>query len=184
MALKTLIDLIDGFLHDRFVSSLVISVLAVKVIIWLVALASGTSGGVLAPLLIFGGAIGWLMGLWLPGGEAGFWALLGMAAMMGGTMRAPLTATFFAVEVTGDFHPLVAVFVASVTAYCVTVLLLKRSMLTEKIDQPFRIAVGCSKRCRVDNDIVFGRVECAIGFIGEFCIGNDAPRLQDNVAQF
>ena len=126
-------DLIDGFLHDRFVSSLVISVLAVKVIIWLVALASGTSGGVLAPLLIFGGAIGWLMGLWLPGGEAGFWALLGMAAMMGGTMRAPLTATFFAVEVTGDFHPLVAVFVASVTAYCVTVLLLKRSMLTEKI---------------------------------------------------
>ncbi|WP_079211093.1 chloride channel protein [Brucella pituitosa] len=126
-------DLIDGFLHNSFVSSVVITVLAVKVIIWLVALSSGTSGGVLAPLLIFGGAIGWLLGLWFPGGDAGFWALLGMAAMMGGTMRAPLTATFFAVEVTGDFQQIVAVFVSSVTAYCVTVLLLKRSMLTEKI---------------------------------------------------
>ncbi len=126
-------DLIDGFLHNRFLSSVVIAVLVVKVMIWLVALASGTSGGVLAPLLIFGGAIGWLLGLWFPGGDAGFWALLGMAAMMGGTMRAPLTSTFFAVEVTGDFRQIVAVFVASVTAYCVTVLLLKRSMLTEKI---------------------------------------------------
>ncbi len=126
-------DLIDGFLHNRFLSSVVISVLIVKLTIWLVALASGTSGGVLAPLLIFGGGTGWLLGLWFPGDDAGFWALLGMAAMMGGTMRAPLTATFFAVEVTGDFKQIVAVFVASVTAYCVTVLLLKRSMLTEKI---------------------------------------------------
>ena len=65
-------------------------ILLVKAVIWLVALASGTSGGVLAPLLILGGALGWLVGPVLPG-EPGFWALLGMAAMMGGTMRAPLT---------------------------------------------------------------------------------------------
>ena len=37
--------------------------------IWIIALASGTSGGVLAPLLIMGGALGWLEGLWLPGGD-------------------------------------------------------------------------------------------------------------------
>ncbi len=80
----------------------VLAVLLVKAGIWLVALSSGTSGGVLAPLLILGRrALGWLVGLVLPG-DPGFWALLGMAAMMGGTMRAPLTGTFFAVELTGD----------------------------------------------------------------------------------
>ncbi len=126
-------DLIDGFLNDKFLATTVLVVLLVKSAIWLCALASGTSGGVLAPLLIFGGAMGWLLGLILPGGEPGFWALLGMAAMMGGTMRAPLTGTFFAVEVTGDFGQIVPVFVATVTAYAVTVLLLKRSILTEKI---------------------------------------------------
>jgi CBS domain-containing protein len=87
---------------------------------------------VLAPLLILGGAMGWLVGLALPGPH-GMWALLGMAAMLGGTMRAPLTATAFAVELTGDIHMLTPLLTATVTAYALTVLLLKRSILTEKI---------------------------------------------------
>lgn len=108
------------------------SILLVKAVIWLVALSSGTSGGVLAPLLILGGAMGWLVGLALPGAP-GFWALLGMAAMLGGTMRAPLTGAVFAVELTGDVRMLPSLLAASVAAYAVTVLLLKRSILTEKI---------------------------------------------------
>ncbi|WP_313465428.1 chloride channel protein, partial [Achromobacter sp.] len=111
----------------------VLLLLVVKVVIWSVALGSGTSGGVLAPLLIFGGALGALATPWLPHADPGFWALLGMAAMMGGTMRAPLTATLFAVELTGDGKALLPVLAASVFAYGVTVLLLKRSILTEKI---------------------------------------------------
>lgn len=111
----------------------VLLLLAVKVAIWSIALGSGTSGGVLAPLLIFGGALGALATPWLPHADPGFWALLGMAAMMGGTMRAPLTATLFAVELTGDGGALLPVLAASVFAYGVTVLLLKRSILTEKI---------------------------------------------------
>ena len=111
----------------------VLLLLVVKVIIWSVALGSGTSGGVLAPLLIFGGALGALATPLLPQADAGFWALLGMAAMMGGTMRAPLTATLFAVELTGDMGALLPVLAACVFAYGVTVLLLKRSILTEKI---------------------------------------------------
>ncbi|MCJ9759972.1 CBS domain-containing protein, partial [Agrobacterium sp. SHOUNA12C] len=71
-------------------------------------------------------------GFVLPG-DPGFWALLGMAAMMGGTMRAPLTGTFFAIELTGDMQALVPLLAATVAAYAVTVLLLKRSILTEKI---------------------------------------------------
>lgn len=125
-------DIIDGLLNSSILPASVLTILLVKAAIWLVALSSGTSGGVLAPLLIFGGALGWLVGLVLPG-DPGFWALLGMAAMMGGTMRAPLTGTFFAVELTGDVSALLPLLAATVAAYAVTVLLLRRSILTEKI---------------------------------------------------
>ena len=125
-------DIIADLLHSRISAGAVLAILLVKAGIWLVALSSGTSGGVLAPLLILGGALGWLLGLVLPG-DPGFWALLGMAAMMGGTMRAPLTGTFFAVELTGDMNALVPLLAATVSAYAVTVLLLRRSILTEKI---------------------------------------------------
>ncbi|CAN7589916.1 chloride channel protein [Rhizobium sp. LjRoot258] len=125
-------DIIADLLSGNIVAKAVVLILVVKTVIWLVALSSGTSGGVLAPLLILGGALGWLMGIVFPG-EPGFWALLGMAAMMGGTMRAPLTGTFFAFEITGDGSTLVPLLVATVAAYAVTVLLLRRSILTEKI---------------------------------------------------
>ncbi|MFS2154875.1 chloride channel protein [Rhizobium sp. Rhizsp42] len=125
-------DIIEDLLHSNVLPAAVLTILAVKVAIWLIALSSGTSGGVLAPLLIFGGAIGWLAGLFLPG-DQGFWALIGMAAMMGGTMRAPLTGTFFAVELTGDLSALLPLLAATVSAYAVTVLVLRRSILTEKI---------------------------------------------------
>ncbi len=125
-------DVIADLLAGHMLARAVLLILVVKSVIWLVALASGTSGGVLAPLLIFGGALGWLAGLILPG-DPGFWALLGMAAMLGGTMRAPLTGALFAVELTGNLHALPGLLTATVTAYAVTVLLLKRSILTEKI---------------------------------------------------
>ncbi len=86
----------------------------------------------LAPLLILGGTAGWMEGLALPGG-ASFWALVGMAAMMGGTMRSPLTGVMFAIELTGNIDMLLPLLAATGAAHAVTVLLLKRSILTEKI---------------------------------------------------
>ena len=125
-------DVIGDLLNGHLVASGVVTILLVKSVIWILALASGTSGGVLAPLLIFGGCAGWLEGQILPG-ESGAWALIGMAAMMGGTMRSPLTGILFAVELTGDVALLGPLLVATGAAYAVTVLLLKRSILTEKI---------------------------------------------------
>lgn len=104
-----------------------------KAVVWVIALSSGTSGGVLAPLLIMGGALGSIEGHIIPFGDAGFWALLGMAAILGGTMRAPLTATLFAVELTGNFHVLPGVLTAATAAFATTVLLMGRSILTERI---------------------------------------------------
>ena len=125
-------DVIGDLLTGHLVMQAVLVILLVKAGIWLIALSSGTSGGVLAPLLILGGALGWLVGLALPG-QPGMWALLGMAAMLGGTMRAPLTGAVFALELTGDLELLAPLLTAAVAAYAVTVLLMKRSILTEKI---------------------------------------------------
>src|SRR5207249_9820172 len=79
------------------------------------------------------GALGALVGPWLPGADPGVWAGLGMGAMMGGTMRAPFTAIAFMVEVTHDINLLPALLIACVAADAVTVLLMKRSILTEKM---------------------------------------------------
>lgn len=106
--------------------------LIVKAVVWLVALGSGTSGGVLAPLLILGGATGYVVGLWLPG-SAGFWAMIGMAGIMSGAMRAPLTGILFAAELTGRFDALPAVIAGACFAYAISVLCMRRSILTEKI---------------------------------------------------
>ena len=126
-------DNIADMLNGRTIATAALTLLVVKAIIWSVALGSGTSGGVLAPLLIMGGAMGAVLGGFLPTADPGFWALLAMSATMGGTMRAPLTATFFAVELTGNTHVLVPLIAACAAAHAVTVLLMKRSILTEKI---------------------------------------------------
>ncbi len=124
---------IADMLSGQMLGVAAVTLLVVKAVIWSVALGSGTSGGVLAPLLIMGGALGAALGGFLPDASPGFWALLAMAAMMGGTMRAPLTSTFFAVELTGNVHAIFPLIVACVTAHAATVLLMKRSILTEKI---------------------------------------------------
>jgi len=126
-------DTIGALLHGTMSDGAATRLLIVKSIIWAVALGSGTSGGVLAPLLIMGGVLGELCGAAFPLGDAPLWALIGMAAMMGGTMRAPLTALVFALELTHDFGAMVPLAIASTTAYATTVLLLKRSILTEKV---------------------------------------------------
>ena len=111
----------------------VLGLILVKGVIWSASLGSGTSGGVLAPLLMMGGALGLIVGRYLPGGDPPLWALVGMAAILGGTMRSPLTGTVFALELTQDVTTLPVLLAASMVAHAFTVLMMKRSILTEKI---------------------------------------------------
>jgi CBS domain-containing protein len=105
----------------------------VKSAIWVISLGSGTSGGVLAPLLMMGAALGGVEATFLPSEGAGFWPLVSMGAILGGTMRAPFTAILFAVELTHDMSVMLPLLVAAMLAHATTVLLLKRSILTEKV---------------------------------------------------
>lgn len=110
-----------------------LALLAVKAAIWILSLSSGTSGGVLAPLLMLGGALGMVVGAAFPGHTPGVWATVGMAAMLGGTMRAPLTATVFALETTHAWGLALPLLMGSIAGMAVTVLWIPRSILTEKV---------------------------------------------------
>ena len=94
---------------------LVVGILVVKTAIWSLSLGSGTSGGVLAPLLMIGGALGGVEAWFLPAEGLGFWPLVSMGAILGGTMRSPLTGIVFALELTQDVHMVLPLLVAGAT---------------------------------------------------------------------
>ncbi|MEG0882875.1 MAG: chloride channel protein [Janthinobacterium sp.] len=126
-------DVIADLLHNHIAAGALLALLAVKAVIWLLALGSGTSGGVLAPLLMLGAGLGALLGPYLPGSEPAIWPLVFMAATLGGMMRAPIMAVAFAFELTHDVNALLPVMAASAVAYAFTVTTMHRSILTEKI---------------------------------------------------
>ena len=126
-------DTIRDLLAGNVLGAALIALLVTKAVIWSIALGSGTSGGVLAPLLIVGGALGAVEAPWIHTGNPALWTMVSMAAMMGGTMRSPLTSIAFVVELTHDLNTLPALIVGSVAAHGVTVLLMRRSILTEKV---------------------------------------------------
>ncbi len=126
-------DVIAGIIHESFTIRAVLILIVVKGLIWAISLGSGTSGGVLAPLLMMGGALGALESQAFPHAGLGFWALVSMGAILGGTMRSPLTGIVFIVELTHDMNMFLPLVVAVTVAHAFTVLVLKRSILTEKV---------------------------------------------------
>ena len=126
-------DTIGALLQGTVTTKVILGVLLVKWFIWAVSLGSGTSGGVLAPLLMMGGALGGIEAMFLPSEGAGFWPLVSMGAILGGTMRSPFTSIVFAFELTHDANVFLPLLVGSIIAHAFTVLTLKRSILTEKV---------------------------------------------------
>ena len=126
-------DTIGALLQGDVTGKTILGILIVKAVIWSVALGSGTSGGVLAPLLMMGGALGGVEAWVLPAEGVGFWPLVSMGAILGGTMRSPFTGVIFSLELTHDINMLLPLLVAVTIAHAFTVLALKRSILTEKV---------------------------------------------------
>jgi CBS domain-containing protein len=126
-------DVIGSLLQGDTTRRVILGVLVFKSVMWSVSLGSGTSGGVLAPLLMMGGALGGVESWFLPAEGPGFWPLVSMGAILGGTMRSPLTGVVFSLELTHDLDMLLPLLVAVTIAHGFTVLVMRRSILTEKI---------------------------------------------------
>ena len=119
-------------LAGRLAIGALLLLLAMKLVMWSVALGSGTSGGILAPLLMMGAALGGIIGHAFGGGTA-TWALMGMAGALAGVTRSPLTSIVFAFELTHDTGSLLPLLVVCALAHLTSTLTLKRSILTEKV---------------------------------------------------
>jgi H+/Cl- antiporter ClcA len=126
-------DVIRSELNGTITLDLIVGILIVKTLIWSLSLGSGTSGGVLAPMLMIGGALGGLEAHVFPPVAPGFWALVALAGVLGGVMRSPLTGVAFALELTHRYEALLPLLICATTAFAVSVLVLRRSVLTEKI---------------------------------------------------
>jgi H+/Cl- antiporter ClcA len=126
-------DVIGDLLQNHLIAGAALALLLCKAVMWVLALGSGTSGGVLAPLLMLGAGLGVILGPHMPGGHPELWPLVFMAGTLGGMMRAPIMAVMFAFEVTHDSNALLPLLTACATAYGFTVLTMPRSILTEKI---------------------------------------------------
>lgn len=106
---------------------------------WALALGSGTSGGTLAPLFTVGGGLGSVLGgaavALLPGlhVDVRMAALVGMASIFAGASRAVLASVVFAFETTRQPFGLLPLLGGCTAAYLVSLLLMKHSIMTEKI---------------------------------------------------
>ncbi|MEZ5364595.1 MAG: chloride channel protein [Bryobacterales bacterium] len=132
-------DNIEHILGGSITGTALFTLLAFKFISWSISLGSGTSGGTLAPLFTFGGAIGALIGgtaaQFLPvlGMDAGTAALVGMAAIFAGASQALLASVVFAFETTLQPYCLLPLLGGCSLAYLVARLMMTHSIMTEKI---------------------------------------------------
>ncbi|MDN7560995.1 chloride channel protein [Burkholderia orbicola] len=126
-------DVIGDLLHQHIALKIALALLIVKAVMWVIALGSGTSGGVLAPLLMLGAGLGTVLSPVLPGGDPALWPLVCMAATLGATLGAPLTAIVFAFGLTHDANALLPLLAATLVAHGFATVVMKRSIMTEKI---------------------------------------------------
>lgn len=117
--------------------ALLLGLIVVKSLMWAFSLSSGTSGGVLAPILMIGAALGETAAriAHLPGETQALWALMGMGAMLSGALGVPLTAILFSLELTHALPAVLPLALACTASYLVTSLVMPRSILTEKLSR-------------------------------------------------
>ena len=134
-------DNIEKIVAARFTIGALAALGLLKFLSWAIALGSGTSGGTLAPLFTIGGALGALMGAALArlfpeaGSDLRIAALVGMAAIFAGASRALLTSVVFAFETTLQPLGLLPLLGGCTAAFLVASLLMRESIMTEKISR-------------------------------------------------
>ena len=114
---------------------LIAGILIIKSFIWVFSLGSNTAGGILAPLLMIGGALGAALGHLMPIMSPGAWVLVGMTSVLAAAIGAPLTSAMLALELTHNGGLMLPVLLSCVAAYAVSVLVMPRSMLTENLSR-------------------------------------------------
>ncbi|MCG6967713.1 MAG: chloride channel protein [Chromatiaceae bacterium] len=101
-------DTLSAILDNRLGAALLAGLTVAKLATTAVAVGLRVPGGLIGPSLVIGGAAGALVGVSAPGwvgfatGSESFYGTMGMVAMMGAVLQAPLAALFALLELTAD----------------------------------------------------------------------------------
>ncbi|TSA11461.1 MAG: chloride channel protein [Betaproteobacteria bacterium] len=115
-------DTVNLALVGRYALGTLAAIAAVKLFATGIGIAAGLPGGLIGPSLVMGAAAGGVMGHIGTGlapvatSEIGLYAMLGMGAMMGATLQAPLAALLALIELTGDLNIVLPGMLAVVSA--------------------------------------------------------------------
>ena len=132
-------DAIGDVLATRLAVGTVAVLAGAKLIAWWAALASGTSGGTLAPILLISAGYGSLFGSAVDRlfpslhMSPGAFAVVAMAATFGAATRATFTSIVFVFELTRDYNVIVPLMFATVVADIVAGAVMRDSIMTEKL---------------------------------------------------
>lgn len=130
---------VDTLLSGDAGVSIVLVLLALKVLATSITLGSGGSGGVFAPSLFMGAALGGAFGSLFhdafPGATApaGAYAMVGMAAFFAVVVRGPITAIIIIFELTGDYEIILPVMAAVVVGVIISHVFSKESIYTHRL---------------------------------------------------
>ncbi|MGK2348271.1 chloride channel protein [Actinomyces sp. W5033] len=127
---------LDRVLNGAQGTGLLLLLVAVKVLATCLTLAVGFTGGVFAPSLFIGAALGAAFGTALVPGQpsaAAVFGVIGMGAVFTGSARAPITAVVLIIEMTGQYSLLLPLMLASVLATFMSRFLTRTTIYTEEL---------------------------------------------------
>lgn len=130
---------INMILHDQLAWWLLLILVFAKLAATVFTLSSGGSGGVFAPALFLGaalgGAMGFLVGMVMgdSAGAPGGYALVGMGGLVAGTIHAPITAIIMIFEITDNYHIILPLMLVCIISILISTRLSRESIYTLKL---------------------------------------------------
>jgi CIC family chloride channel protein len=118
-------EVLDRVLAGGFAWKAMLALSLMKLVATVFSYGSGGAGGIFAPSLFIGGALGGVIGvldvnlLHHSRAEVGAFALVGMGAVFAGIVRAPITSVLIIFEMTGSYGLILPLMIASMLSYAV-----------------------------------------------------------------
>lgn len=132
-------DTITAALEGHLSLGILIAILVAKLVATNLTLGSGGSGGIFAPSLLMGAALGGIVGrlaamiLPFPMASSGAYAVVGMGAMVAAATHAPITAILIIFELTGDYRVILGLMISCIIGVVLAQRLCGESIYTIKL---------------------------------------------------
>ncbi|MBN1106802.1 MAG: chloride channel protein [Deltaproteobacteria bacterium] len=154
---------IDLVLMEKLSLGMIFSLMVLKILATSITIGSGGAGGTFAPSLFIGAMAGGFFGSivhdLLPGvtASAGAYSIVGMAAVVAGTTRGPLSAILMLFEITGNYTIILPLMIACIASSVASGQMLRESIFTLKLVRK-GIDIHAGKEVNVLKSILVGEV--------------------------